>query len=93
MERSRSDFLISLVGKPNLFYCHSNNSGAIDVMVNPSVLDKKSLFKMLGLDFSSELDIGSHINSVGKLGALLCSIKFLFSGVAFISQNLLTDPV
>ena len=48
---------------------------------------------MLGLDFSSELDIGSHINSVGKLGALLCSIKFLFSGVAFISQNLPTDPV
>ena len=37
----------------------SNNTGAIDVKMNGSVLEEKSSFKMLGLTFSSKLDWGS----------------------------------
>ena len=45
----------------------SNNTGAIDVKMDESVLEKKSSFKMLGLTFSSELDSSSHIISIVKL--------------------------
>ena len=38
-----------------------NNTGAIDVKMNGSVLDEKSSFKMLGLTFSSKLDKDSCI--------------------------------
>ena len=34
----------------------SNNTGAIDVKMDESVLEEKSSFKMLGLTFSSKLD-------------------------------------
>ena len=34
----------------------SNNTGAIDVKMDESVLEKKSSFNMLGLSFSSKLD-------------------------------------
>ena len=37
----------------------SNNTGAIDVNMNGSVLEEKSSFKMLRLTFSSKLDWGS----------------------------------
>ena len=33
-----------------------NNNGSIDVKMGRSILEKKSLFKMLGLTFSSKLD-------------------------------------
>ena len=36
----------------------SNNTGAIDVKMDGSVLEEKSSFKMLGLTFSSKLDWG-----------------------------------
>ena len=39
----------------------SHNTGAIDVKMGGSVLEEKSLFKMLGLTFSSKLDRGSYI--------------------------------
>ena len=60
-----------------------NNSGSIDVKMNVSVLEEKSSFKMLRLTFSSKLDWGSYIISIAKtaskkIGALICSIKFLF---------------
>ena len=47
-----------------------------------SVLEEKSSFKMLGLAFSSKLDWGSYIISIAKtaskkIGALICSVKFL----------------
>ena len=47
-----------------------------------SVLDVKSSFKMLGLNFSSKLGWGSYIISIAKtaskkIGALICSMKFL----------------
>ena len=38
----------------------SNNTGAIDVKMDGSVLEEKSSFKMLGLTFSSKLDSGPH---------------------------------
>ena len=45
------------------------------------VLEGKSSFKMLGLTFSSKLDLGSYINSTAqtttkKIGALIHSMKF-----------------
>ena len=36
----------------------SNNTGAIDVKMDRSVLEEKSSFKMLGVTFSCNLDIG-----------------------------------
>ena len=65
----------------------SNNTGAIDVKMDGSVLEEKSSFKMLGLNLSSKLDWGSHIISIAKtaskkIGALICSMKFLSPEVA-----------
>ena len=37
----------------------SNNTGAIDVKMDGSVLEKNSPFKILGLTFSSKLDWGT----------------------------------
>ena len=47
-----------------------------------SVFEEKSSFKTLRLTFSSKLDWGSYINSITKtaskkIGALICSMKFL----------------
>ena len=44
----------------------SNNTGAIDVKMDGSVLEEKSSFKMLGLNFSSKLDWGAYIVSIAK---------------------------
>ena len=57
----------------------SNNTGAIDVKMDGSVLEEKSSFKMLGLIFSSKLDWGSYIISIAKsaskkIGALIRSV-------------------
>ena len=65
----------------------SNNIGAADVKMDRSVLEEKSSFKMLGLSFSSKLDWGSYIISIAKkaskkIGALICSMKFLSPEVA-----------
>ena len=65
----------------------SKNTGAIDVKMDGSVLEEKSSFKMLGLTFSSKLDWGSYIVSIGKtaskkIGALIRSMKFLSPEVA-----------
>ena len=44
-------------GKTQLFsFDWSNNTDAIDVKMDGSVLEGKSSFKMLGLTFSSKLD-------------------------------------
>ena len=42
----------------------SNNTGAIDVKMDASILEEKSSFKMLGLTFSSRLDWGSYIIAI-----------------------------
>ena len=52
-----------------------------------SVPEEKSSFKILGLTFSSKLDWGSYVTSIGKtaskkIGALVRSIKFLSPEVA-----------
>ena len=49
-----------------------------------SVLEEKSSFKILGLTFSSKLDWGSYIPKTAskKIGALICSMKFLSLEVA-----------
>ena len=65
----------------------SNNTGSIDVKINGSVLEEKSFFKLLELTFSSKLDWGSYIISIDKtpskkIGALICSMKFLSPEVA-----------
>ena len=39
----------------------SNNSGAIDVKMDGSLHEEKSSFEMLGLSFSSKLDLGSSL--------------------------------
>ena len=70
-------------GKTQLvLFDRSNNTGAIDVKIDGSVLEEKSSFKMLGLTFSSKLDWGSYIISIAKtaskkIGALIRSMKFL----------------
>ena len=70
-------------GKTQLVsFDRSNNNGSIDVKMDGSVLEEKSSFKMLGLTFSSKLDWGSYIISIGKtaskkIGALFHSRKFL----------------
>ena len=64
-----------------------NNTHAIDVKMDKSVLEEKSSFKMLVLTFSSKLDWGCYIISIAKttskkIGALIHSMKFLFPGIA-----------
>ena len=70
-----------------VLFDQTNNTGAIDVKMDESVLEEKSSFKIIGLTFSSKLDWGSYIVTVvkasfKKIGALICSMKFLFSEVA-----------
>ena len=54
---------------------------------------EKSSVKMLGLTFSSKLDWGSYIISIAKtackkIGAFICSIKFLSHEVAlYVSRS------
>ena len=75
-------------GKTQLVsFDQSNNTGAIDVKMDGSVLEEKSSFKMLGLTFSSKLDWGSYIipfakSASIKIGALIFSMKFLSPEVA-----------
>ena len=75
-------------GKTQLVsFDRSNNNGSIDVKMDESVLEEKSSFKMLGLTFSFNLDWGSYIISIAKtaskkIGALICSMKFLSPEVA-----------
>ena len=69
-------------GKTQLVsFGRSNNTGAIDVKMDGSVLEEKSSFKMLGLTFSSKLDWDSYIISIAKtasnkIGALIHSMRF-----------------
>ena len=75
-------------GKTQLVsFDQSNNNGSIDVKMDGSTLEEKSCFKVLGLTFSSKLDWGSHIISIAKtaskkIGALICSMKFISPEVA-----------
>ena len=75
----------------------SNNTGAIDVKMDGSALEEKSSFRMLGLTFSSKLDWGSYIISIAKtaskkIGALICSMKFLSPEVALYLYKCTIHP-
>ena len=73
----------------------SFDSSHIYVKMDGSALEKKLCFKILRLSLSSNLDWRSYIVSTfniasKKLGALICSMKFLSSEVALnISIDLL----
>ena len=45
----------------------SNNTGAIQVKIDGSVLEEKSFFKMLGLTFFSKVYWGSYISLLLEL--------------------------
>ena len=65
-----------------VLFDQSNNTGAVDVKMDGSVLEENSTFKMLGLIFSSKLHWGSYIISIAKttfkkIGALIHSMKVL----------------
>ena len=75
----------------------SKNTGAIDVKMDGSILEGKTSFKMLWLTFSSKLDWGSYIVSVAKtaskkIGALICSMKFLSPEVALYLYKSTIQP-
>ena len=84
----RSGLLISMLEKTQLFsFDWSNNNGSIDVKMDGYILEEKSSFKMLDLTFSSKLDWDFYIISIAKsaskkIGALICSMKFLSPKVA-----------
>ena len=72
-----------------------NNTGAIYLKMDESVLDRKSSFKMLRLTVSSKL-IGAQNyiqencakTTSKKIGSLICFLKLHSPDVALISQNL-----
>ena len=75
----------------------SKNIGSIDVKMDGSCLEEKSSFKMLGLTFSSKLDWGSYIISIAKtasrkIGALICTMKFLSPEIALYLYKSTTHP-
>ena len=64
----------------------SHNTCAIDVKMDGSVLEGKSCIKSLDFNFSPKLNKGSYIISIAdiaskKIGALICSMKFLSNEV------------
>ena len=66
---------------------HSDNCVAIDVKMDGPVPDEESFFKMLVLSFCSKFDWLTYITCIAKttskkVGALICSLKFLSSEVA-----------
>ena len=75
-------------GKTQLVsFDRSDNNGSLDVKIDGSIFEEKSSFKMLRLTFSSKLDWGSYIIFIAKtaskkIGALICSMKFLSPEVA-----------
>ena len=70
-------------GKTHLvLFDQSSSNGSIDVTMDRCVLEEESSFEMLVLTFSSKLDWGSYIISIGetaskKIGALIASMKSL----------------
>ena len=70
-----------------VLFDRSNYTGDIDVKMDGSFLEENPSFKVLGLTFSSKLDQGSYIIAIAKItskkiGAFICSMKFLSPEVA-----------
>ena len=75
----------------------SNDTSSIDVKMDGSVLEEKSSFKMLGLTFLSKLDQGSYTISIAKtaskkIGALICSMKFISPEVVLYLDKSIIRP-
>ena len=75
----------------------SNNTGAVDVKIDGSVIKEESSFKMVGLTFFSKLDWGSYIIFIAKsaskkIGALIPSMKALSSEVALYLYKFTIQP-
>ena len=78
-----------------LLFDQFNNT--IYVKMKGSVPVEKSSFKMSGLTFSSKLGWGSYIISIAKIaskktGALILSMKFLFSEVVLCLYKSTIQP-
>ena len=75
-------------GKTQLvFFDWPNDASSVAVKMDGSILEQKPSFKMLGLTISSKSNWGSYIISITKtaskkIGALICSMKFLSPDVA-----------
>ena len=74
-----------------------NNTDAIDIKMDGSVLEEKSSFKMLGLTFSFKLDCGSYVISIAKtvpkkIGAMIRSMKSFSSQVALYLYKSTIQP-
>ena len=75
-------------GKTQLvIFDRSNNIDTVDVKVDGSVLEEKSSFKIMGFTFSSKLHWDFYIIFIAKtyskkIGALVCSLKFISPEVA-----------
>ena len=86
-----------MLGKLSWFRLTGLITGSIDVEMDESVLEEKSSFHMLGLTFSSKLNWGSYIFSIAKttskkIGALICSMKFLSPEVALYCYKSTIPP-
>ena len=76
--------LVDFNAEKIVLFGQSNNTDAIDVKMDGSVLEEKSSFEMLRLTSSSKLNLGSYIISIAKsaskeVAALIWSMKFLSS--------------
>ena len=85
--RAEYGFLISMLENSACFVWPVKYDWCYYVKTAGSVLQRKSPFKIPELPFSSKSSLGSHIISVTKtaykkIGALICSIKFLSPKVA-----------
>ena len=91
-------WLVFNTGKTQLVsFDRFNKNGSLDVKMDGSVVEEKSSFKMLALTFSSKLDWGSYIISIAKtaskkIGALICSMKFLSPEVALYLYKSIICP-
>ena len=56
----------------------SNNTGAVDVKMNGSVLEEKLSLKMLGLTFFSKLDWGPYIITIAETASKIWSLDSFF---------------
>ena len=88
MDWGKTQLLHFNAGKTQLVsFDKSNNTASIDVKMDGPILEEKSSFKMLWLIFFSKFFRGSYIICIAKtastkIGALICSMKFLFPEVA-----------
>ena len=68
MDWGRKWLVDSNPGKTQVvLFDRSNNTGALDVKMDGSVLGKKSSFKMVGLTLLSKLEWGSFVISIAKI--------------------------